>query len=354
MLHKATIFEKKTMKKIFILLCYFLVIGSTHAQLAPDFTITDSDGVEHNLYTDYLDQGKTVVIEFFFTTCPPCNAIAPLLVPLYDKWGSGNLDVEFIALSVHTWDTNANVSAYKANHNHTFPGAGFDGGAYAAGFPYLHEDLFPFYGATPTFAVISPDKTVQFDPKGDTHAATVDSIDVAIANTGARRIVELSGEVIAPNGNALDDYQLIVNNDTISVDTIYSDGSFSTSLLMRPQDTYSITPYRYNAGDWPLGISTFDIIKIQKHILGITPFEYELQGVAGDVDFSGNLSVSDAILIREIVLDLSDGLLEFSPWLFFTQDDSSQSSYQILGEENDSLDFFFIKKGDPSLSIGDE
>jgi hypothetical protein len=32
-----------------------------------DFTITDSDGVTHNLY-ESLDAGKTVFIDLFFTT----------------------------------------------------------------------------------------------------------------------------------------------------------------------------------------------------------------------------------------------------------------------------------------------
>ncbi len=32
-----------------------------------DFTITDSDGVTHNLY-DELDAGNTVLIDLFFTT----------------------------------------------------------------------------------------------------------------------------------------------------------------------------------------------------------------------------------------------------------------------------------------------
>ncbi len=42
-------------------------IGAT----APDFTVTDIDGVEHNLY-DYLDEGKVVIVDVSATWCNPC------------------------------------------------------------------------------------------------------------------------------------------------------------------------------------------------------------------------------------------------------------------------------------------
>lgn len=44
-----------------------LANGST----APDFTLTDRDGVTHHLY-DYLSQGKVVFIKFFACHCPGC------------------------------------------------------------------------------------------------------------------------------------------------------------------------------------------------------------------------------------------------------------------------------------------
>ncbi len=39
--------------------------------IAPNFTLTDIGGLNHTLY-DYLDQGKTVYIEFFAAHCPTC------------------------------------------------------------------------------------------------------------------------------------------------------------------------------------------------------------------------------------------------------------------------------------------
>jgi thiol-disulfide isomerase/thioredoxin len=39
--------------------------------MAPDFTATDIDGVEHNLQT-YLDEGKTVIMDVSATWCGPC------------------------------------------------------------------------------------------------------------------------------------------------------------------------------------------------------------------------------------------------------------------------------------------
>ncbi|MDZ4748729.1 MAG: redoxin domain-containing protein [Saprospiraceae bacterium] len=157
---------------------------SSSAQTAPDFAITDSWGNAHQLYADYLDQGKTVLLKVFFVDCPPCNAIAPFMEPLYQKWGAGIADVQFIELSVLQSDSDTKINGYKANHNTTFPAVGGQGGGVAAVAPYK-TNMFGQYTGTPTFVVIAPDRTVNYDVFGPNHQATIDALDEAIEATGA-------------------------------------------------------------------------------------------------------------------------------------------------------------------------
>lgn len=64
--------------------------GLPNGSIAPDFTATDINGVSHHLY-DYLDAGKTVIIDISATWCAPCWAYhgTDALADLYQSYGMG-------------------------------------------------------------------------------------------------------------------------------------------------------------------------------------------------------------------------------------------------------------------------
>src|SRR5688572_3595249 len=194
------------MRNLLVVLGFFAFVFQSRAQVAPDFTVTDIDGQVHHLYADYLNQGKSVLLEVFYTTCPPCNSIAPLMEPFYQEWGAGDHDVEFFLLTDKNSDNTTLVNAYHQTYNETFIAVSKDGGSLDAVQPYKNGSFGPWSG-TPTFVVIAPDGTVQYDVDGPNNQATIDAINAALLATGAEKPtsenpVSVAGQVQFLNGSA--------------------------------------------------------------------------------------------------------------------------------------------------------
>ena len=70
------------MKKLYTTLLLSFTLVSLNAQTslttAVDFTVTDVHGNSHNLFS-LLNEGKYVIVDFFFTTCGPCISSVPTL-----------------------------------------------------------------------------------------------------------------------------------------------------------------------------------------------------------------------------------------------------------------------------------
>ncbi len=301
------------------LLVLLPILGATlagSAQPAPDFAITDSQGQPHTLYADYLDEGKTVVLKLFFTSCPPCNAIAGATEQLYQDWGGGSHDVAFLSLSILSNDNNSAVNAYKANHGLTYPGAGAAGGSLNATAPY-QDGTYGLFLGTPTFVVIAPDGTVAFDPRSGNQQATIQELDAAIEATGAQRPLA----ALSASGIALDLAEEGIANTQIrlsELDSVVasnnSGGGFSFSALVQPGQSYTLTAEKdVNPTN---GVSTLDLILISKHILGVDTLASPEQRLAADANRSGSISLLDQIRLRKLILGIDTELGDQPSWIF--------------------------------------
>ncbi|MCB9330811.1 MAG: redoxin domain-containing protein [Lewinellaceae bacterium] len=320
-----------------ILLPVFLLLSSTLAATqAPDFNVTDSDGNTHNLYADYVNQDKVVVLEIFFTTCPPCATHAPYWKTLYENVQMQYPgQVEFFMLSDKSADVNTLVSQYKIDKNLAMPGVGSQGGSLEAVQPYKSGQFGPFYG-TPTFVIITPGTgEVIYDVRGGGASSTMGLIQQEIDQL----LAVPQCHILTTQGDTLKQYGLQVNipggNPVFSQvqDGVFSLENFS-GLPSLP--FYEMIPSKT---DDPLnGVSTFDLVQINKQILGIAPFTAPWQFVAGDANNSGTITTFDIVEIRKLILGVYDSLPNATSWVFSPPLDS------IFPQE--CPEFLAIKKGD--------
>ncbi len=107
------------------------------------------------------------------------------------------------------------------------------------------------------------------------------------------------------------------------------------------------------------GVSTLDIIKMRKHILGTEKFDSPYKMIAADVDRSGKISTLDMIATRKLILGKQDDFPNNESWRFVVKDYIFQNpgnplteSYPELAVVNnesrnkDQVDFVAIKIGD--------
>ncbi len=130
------------------------VTGYAVGATVDNFTVTDVNGNEHDLYA-YAEAGKYILLDFFFDTCGPCQVTTPIFNEFHDKYGCNAGDVICISMNNGT-DTDEEVIAFEETFGGPFNHAAAvsnDGGAGPV------DDAFGI-SAYPTFCLIGPDKTL--------------------------------------------------------------------------------------------------------------------------------------------------------------------------------------------------
>lgn len=365
-------FQKSFILSIISAFVCFLPLDLT-SQTAPNFEVYTTEQDTFELY-DYLNQDKVVVIEFFFTSCPPCAAIAPLMEPLYQSFEGGTDEVEFLLLSNKGFDSNSDVSDYAQQYGFTFPGAGQDGGALDVWSTYNDGTYGTIFG-TPAFIVIARDKTLEFDVKGPNNAATIDSLSDAITRA----------QLKSPSAPDIHYYEEITSGGVNNFEAVIPDYPISGDTTIIPSGANSNVPFlpdsiletdelqvylqkSSNPEELLNGVSTFDIALLLQFLLQLeTP--NLLQFAAADINNDGRLSVADIIALRRLILGLDDtfpngrSAFQFYPdyqavgpadSLDYDQvwDFPKEFSYSPSGNGVTALPFTMIKLGDLSSISG--
>ena len=283
---------------------------------APDFTVTDTDGLTHTLYQDYLDQGYTVAIKMFFVACPPCNSIAPSVQQEYEYWGSGQYDVQFFEMTTMQFDDDNDVIGFKNNHGITFPSISAEGGSIQVKNELTSGPWGPFFG-TPSFYVISPEGNVASGINFAGLRGAIESTGAMGPNmTTPTTSFSMSITDAANNLNVNNVELFITDSENIDFNNPIDLDDYTTiEDILEDYPNISNPSFTFKKSDDQLNqVSALDISRITKHVLGLEPFIEDYKYTASDINGDQAISALDLSALTKVVLGLEP--FEVDPWVF--------------------------------------
>ena len=95
---------------------------------------------------------------------------------------------------------------------------------------------------------------------------------------------------------------------------------FSTPIFWINQFWQNIQLTPYDTVNYIKGVSTFDLVLISKHILGIDPLNSPYKMIAADANRSGTITTLDIVELRKLILGVSTKLPQNDSWRFIPKD----------------------------------
>ncbi|MEM1319390.1 MAG: carboxypeptidase regulatory-like domain-containing protein [Bacteroidota bacterium] len=148
----------------------------------------------------------------------------------------------------------------------------------------------------------------------------------------------ISGTITDPAGVPMPNVTVYLGGDLIDSVSTNTNGFYSFEVPVGGD--YTITPFKDTNPQ--NGVSTFDIVLIQKHILQVQPFTEPYQFLAADVNNSGTVTTFDVVNTRKVILLIEDNFLGSPSWRF----DQPVLTIQDLSGDLIGQDFMGYKVGD--------
>lgn len=182
-----------------------------------------------------------------------------------------------------------------------------------------------------------------------------DNAGTGNGNGGTSPLVNINGTVKNEMKDNSSDVKMILDGSELFTMT-NTDGSYAFPK-MKTGGTYKLMADK-NEENKLNGITTLDIVLIQKHILGIEPFESPYKQIAADVNNDGKINGSDLISLRKLILGKTVAFENNKDWRFVDAaykfvnptnplNEKFVEEYKINKLNSDmKVDFVSIKVGD--------
>lgn len=156
------------------------------------------------------------------------------------------------------------------------------------------------------------------------------------------------GKVETDYGKAVKDVEVkaVLGSGSPLTTVTQSDGKYQ--LAVRRGSSASLIPGK-NTG-FSEGVSTQDLIHIQRHLLGKEKLTNYYQKVAADVNANGEIDLFDLLELRQIVLRPDGAFANNTSWRFFEKDSRNEILEVAQVPEEKPVDWIGVKIGDVDQS----
>jgi hypothetical protein len=169
-------------------------------------------------------------------------------------------------------------------------------------------------------------------------------------------MVNVKGAVTTVNNLPITNVNIAVQGSELGPQTTNNNGAYEFSV--ESQREYVMTPDK--DGDDLNGVSTLDLVLIQKHILGLKPITNPYLMLAANANSDNKVSASDILALRKLILGESSDIGK--SWRFMPKNyqfinplnpygETVPVSANINPKEDATVDFYGIKIGDMNLSL---
>ena len=263
-----------------------------NGSIAPNFTATDINGIQHDLYS-YLDSGYAVILDFSAAWCPPCWDYHEegVLKTLHEVYGPDSLN-QIRVIYLECEDTNTSAQLNGVNAGNTYATA--SEGDFVTGTPYPIIDnagsIANDYNVTgfPTILTVCPNRIVT-----ETGQATVQNHVNAFQNASCE-------PASLPNDAFLLNY---VGSQYICSS---SDLDLAVQLMNNGLETLTECTFTVYDGatvvetfDWTGSLTTYDIEEVTVATTNVSEdTEFDIVITSTDANTSNN-SLSASIIVGE-------------------------------------------------------
>ncbi|MBT8231440.1 MAG: T9SS type A sorting domain-containing protein, partial [Bacteroidia bacterium] len=170
----------------------------------------------------------------------------------------------------------------------------------------------------------------------------------------------IAGDIETKKGESLDEVSVTLESNHPEYPKVAQTVNGVFNFDNNPNNfDYQISAEKNN--DFLNGVSTIDLIFIQRHILGLQPFDSPYKYIAGDVNNDNDITAIDLVELRKLILGINDDFPDNESWRFINRDVGVTLSnpfifdetYYISDLDRDRLfnDFTAIKVGDINESV---